>query len=234
MGASAHGPASDKLRSPMAYTSNPAVAPARGLTDTEIQRARRALMRRDPKLAAVMKAHGRCCLADSRTEDPFASLVATIISQQLSTAAAATIQERVFKLTGGHARMTPGRLLGVETSALRGAGLSGQKVTYVRDLAERVGNGSLDLHALDGHDDEDVIARITAVKGLGRWSAQMFLMFRLNRPDILPTGDLGIVKGFQLFAGMKSRPAERTMIRLAEPWRPYRSIASWYLWRLLE
>jgi DNA-3-methyladenine glycosylase II len=219
----------------MSATSYAGTAVAvRGLTDAEIQRARRVLMRRDPKLGAVIRAHGRCRLADSRTHEPFGSLVGTIISQQLSTKAAATIQKRVFDLTGGHARMTPDRLLEVETSALRTAGLSGQKVTYVRDLADKVRSGALDLQALDGHDDEEVIARITAVKGLGRWSAQMFLMFRLNRPDILPTGDLGIVKGFQIFAGMKTRPAERTMIRLAEPWRPYRSIACWYLWRLLE
>jgi DNA-3-methyladenine glycosylase II len=102
----------------------------------------------------------------------------------------------------------------------------------VRDLAERVQDGRLDLHALDAHPDEDVIAQITAVKGLGRWSAEMFLMFRLNRPDILPVGDLGIVRGLQILSGMRRPPAVRTMIRLAEPWRPYRSIASWYLWRL--
>jgi DNA-3-methyladenine glycosylase II len=218
----------------MTRTDTPAVPAWRGLTDTEIQRARLALMRRDAKLAAVINAHGRCRLADSRTREPFASLVGTIISQQLSTKAAATIHKRVVDLAGGHARLTPERLLTLDAPALRAAGLSGQKVTYVRDLAARVRDGALDLHALDGHDDEEVIARIMAVKGLGRWSAQMFLMFRLNRPDILPTGDLGIVKGFQIFAGMKRRPAERTMIRLAEPWRPYRSIACWYLWRLLE
>jgi DNA-3-methyladenine glycosylase II len=206
----------------------------RGLTDAEIQRARRVLMRRDPKLAAVMKTHGRCSLADSRTHDPFGSLVGTIISQQLSTKAAATIRQRVVDVLGGRDHVTPAKLLAAETAALRGAGLSGQKVAYVRDLAGHVQSGSLDLHALDGHDDEEVIARITAVKGLGRWSAQMFLMFRLNRPDILPTGDLGIVKGFQRFTGMKRRPSERTMMRLAERWRPYRSIACWYLWRLLE
>jgi DNA-3-methyladenine glycosylase II len=213
---------------------NPASVAARGLTNAEIQRARRILMRRDPRLAAVMKKHGPCTLAESRTHDPFGSLVGTIISQQLSTKAAATIRQRVVDVVGGRAHVTPAKLLAAETTALRGAGLSGQKVGYIRDLADRVGSGSLDLHALDGHDDEEVIARITAVKGLGRWSAQMFLMFRLNRPDILPTGDLGIVKGFQIYSGMKRRPAERTMERLAEPWRPYRSIASWYLWRLLE
>ena len=117
-------------------------------------------------------------------------------------------------------------------AALRAAGVSRPKITYLYDLADHVADGRLDLHALDGHPDEDVIARITAVKGLGRWSAEMFLMFRLNRPDILPVGDLGIVKGMQKLFGMKRRPAQRTMVRLAEPWRPYRSIAAWYLWRI--
>ena len=218
---------------PKKHDATPPLA-VRGLTDAEIQRARRALMRRDPKLGAVIEKHGRCRLAESRTHDPFGALVGTIISQQLSTKAAATIRQRVVDVLGGRDHVTPDALLGAEMSALRGAGLSGQKVTYIRDLAEHVRNGSLDLHALDGHDDEEVITRITAVKGLGRWSAQMFLMFRLNRPDILPTGDLGIVKGFQILTGMQRRPAERTMERLAEPWRPYRSIACWYLWRLLE
>jgi DNA-3-methyladenine glycosylase II len=209
-------------------------AAARALSDAEFQNARRVLMRRDLKLAAIIKAHGRCRLADHRTHDPFGALVGTIVSQQLSTRAAATILRRVIDLVGGADGVTPDRLLDADVAALRAAGLSGQKVSYIRDLATKVRSGALDLHALDGHDDEEVVARITAVKGLGRWSAQMFLMFRLNRPDVLPTGDLGIVKGFQIFAGMKRRPAERTMIRIAEPWRPYRSIACWYLWRLLE
>jgi DNA-3-methyladenine glycosylase II len=207
---------------------------ARAFSVEEIERARRALMRRDKKLGAIIKKTGRCGLSDYRTHDPFASLVGTIISQQLSTKAAATIQKRVVDLVGGLASLTPDALLALETTDLRGAGLSGQKVTYVRDLSDRVQSGVLDLHALDGHDDEEVIAQITAVKGLGRWSAQMFLMFRLNRPDIFPSGDLGIVKGMQKLHGFKRRPAPRTMERLAETWKPYRSIASWYVWRLLE
>ena len=204
-----------------------------GLSEQDIARARVALMRRDKILGAVIRKHGRCGLSDSRTSDPFGALVGTIISQQLSTKAAATIRQRVFALAG-RGQVTPDRLLALDIVALRGCGLSGQKVTYVRDLSERVRSGALDLHALDGHDDEEVIAQITAVKGLGRWSAQMFLMFRLNRSDIFPTGDLGIVKGMQKLYGMKRRPAPRTMERLAEAWRPYRSVASWYVWRALE
>jgi DNA-3-methyladenine glycosylase II len=183
-------------------------------------------------LGALIKRVGRCGLADSRTHEPFAGLVRVIMSQQLSTKAADTIYQRVVAAAGGPPAVTPERLLALPTDTLRAAGVSRPKITYVRDLAERVQDGRLDLHALDAHPDEDVIAQITAVKGLGRWSAEMFLMFRLNRPDILPVGDLGIVRGLQILSGMRRPPAVRTMIRLAEPWRPYRSIASWYLWRL--
>jgi DNA-3-methyladenine glycosylase II len=191
-------------------------------------------MRRDPRLGALIKQHGRCRLSDHRTHDPFAALVRTITSQQLSTKAAATILGRVIALVGGADQLTPAALLALDPAALRAAGLSGQKVAYVRDLAERVLDGRLDLHAFDTHDDEAVIEAITAVKGLGVWSAQMFLMFRLNRGDIFPVGDLGIVKGMQRLHGMKRRPSVRTMERLAAGWRPYRSIAAWYLWRLNE
>ena len=112
--------------------------------------------------------------------------------------------------------------------------MSRPKISYLRDLSERVADGRLHLESLEEQSDEEVIAAITSVKGLGRWSAEMFLMFRLNRPDVFPVADLGIVKGLQKLIGMKRRPKPRTMERLAETWRPYRSIAAWYLWRILE
>ncbi len=205
---------------------------ARALTEAEFERARRTLMRRDPRLGAVIKRVGRCGLPDHRGLEPFAGLVKVIASQQLSGKAAETIFGRVVALAGGPDAMTPDRVMALDATALRGAGLSRPKISYLYDLADHVRDGRLDLHALDGHPDEEVLAAITAVKGLGRWSAEMFLMFRLNRPDIFPVGDLGIVKGMQKLHGMKRRPAERTMERLAEPWRPYRSIAAWYLWRI--
>lgn len=191
-------------------------------------------MRRDPKLRPVIRRVGRCGLADSRTHEPFAALVRVIMGQQLSGKAAETIYGRVVALAGGPERVTPGRLRELDAPALRAAGVSGQKIRYVYDLADHVADGRLDLQALDGKPDEEVLGRITAVKGLGRWSAEMFLMFRLNRPDIFPVDDLGIVKGMQRLFGMKRRPKPRTMLRLAEPWRPYRSIAAWYVWRVLE
>jgi len=204
------------------------------LTEEEFERARRHLMRRDPRLAALIKRVGRCALADSRTRAPFAALVRAILAQQLSGKAAATIHGRVVDLVGGIEGLTPAGLLAADPTALRGVGVSRPKISYLRDLAERVSDGRLDLHALENLTDEEVIVAITAVKGLGRWSAEMFLMFRLNRPDVFPVADLGIVKGVQKLMGMKRRPAPRTMMRVAETWRPYRSVAAWYLWRIHE
>jgi len=206
----------------------------RALTETEFERARRTLMRRDKRLGALIKRVGRCKLPDSRGHDPFAGLVRVILSQQLSGKAADTIFGRVVALTGGLDAMTPTALRAVEVTALRGAGVSGPKARYLHDLADRALDGRLDLHALDGCPDDEVIAIITSVKGLGRWSAEMFLMFRLNRPDIFPVGDLGIVKGMQKLYGMRRPPSPRTMMRRAEFWRPYRSVAAWYLWRIHE
>jgi DNA-3-methyladenine glycosylase II len=206
----------------------------RALTETEFERARRTLMRRDKRLGALIKRVGRCRLPDSRGHEPFAGLVRVILSQQLSGKAADTIFGRVAALTGGLDAMTPTALRAVEVTALRGAGVSGPKARYLHDLADRALDGRLDLHALDGCPDDEVITTITSVKGLGRWSADMFLMFRLNRPDIFPVGDLGIVKGMQKLYGMRRPPSPRTMMRRAEVWRPYRSVAAWYLWRIHE
>jgi DNA-3-methyladenine glycosylase II len=191
-------------------------------------------MRRDPRIAALIKRVGRCGLVDTRTSAPFASLVRAILAQQLSGKAAETIHRRVVALVDGAAGMTPAGSLAVDPAALRAAGVSYPKISYIRDLAEHVADGRLNLEALEGHADEDVITAITAVKGLGRWSAEMFLMFRLNRPDVFPVGDLGIVKGVQTLLGMKRRPKPSTMLRAAELWRPYRSVAAWYLWRIHE
>jgi DNA-3-methyladenine glycosylase II len=204
------------------------------LSEQEFERARRLLMRRDPRLAPLIKRVGRCRLAEASTRAPFAALVRAILAQQLSGKAADTIHGRVLALVGGLEQLSPEALLAVDEAALRAAGVSRQKIAYLRDLAERVADGRLDLHALEVLPDEEVITAITAVKGLGRWSAEMFLMFRLNRPDVFPTTDLGIIKGVQRLLGMSKRPATRTMLRTAEAWRPYRSVAAWYLWRIHE
>jgi len=196
----------------------------------QFERARRKLLASDPRLAAVIKRTGRV-RPDFTPRDPLAALVRALVSQQLSTKAAATIHGRVMDLMPS---LTADHILKVDPADLRAAGLSGQKVTYLRDLAAHVADKRLDLSSLQHKSDNEVIEAIVAVKGFGVWSAQMFLMFCLHRPDVLPTGDLGIVKGMQNVLGLKRRPAVRTMERAAQAWQPYRSIACWYVWRSLE
>lgn len=197
---------------------------------TRFERGRRFLLRADPRLAVIIKATGRR-RPDFTPREPFAALVRALVSQQLSTKAADTIHRRVIALVP---KVSAEHLVRVDAATLRAAGLSGQKVAYLRDLSERVADGRLHLASLQDKSDDEVIEAIATVKGFGRWSGQMFLMFCLHRPDVLPTGDLGIVKGMQGVLGMKTRPAERTMERAAKVWQPYRSIACWYLWRSLE
>ena len=194
--------------------------------------ARRALARRDPILRDLMRRQGACGLAASQRTDPFQALVHAIISQQLSTRAAATIASRVDALLGGVP--TPASLAGVSDAELRTAGLSGRKVSYLRALSAHVGEGSLVLSALDAMADEDVIAALTQIKGVGRWTAEMFLMFRLHRPDVLPVGDLGIGKAVQRAYRLRTFPSPTRLLRLGESWRPYRSVACWYLWASLS
>jgi DNA-3-methyladenine glycosylase II len=198
----------------------------------DYSRARRVLARRDPILRDLMRRHGPCGLADSQHTDPFVALVHAIISQQLSTKAAATIAGRVEALLGG--MLEPTRVASVSDVQLRGAGLSGQKIGYLRDLCRRIEDRSLPLDALEAMADEDVIAALTQVKGIGRWTAEMFLMFRLQRPDVLPVGDLGIVKAVQRIYRMRKVPSAARLHRLGEAWRPYRSVACWYLWASLD
>ena len=195
-------------------------------------KARRLLARRDPVLGELMRRHGACGLADAQHEDPFRALVHAIIAQQLSTKAAATIERRVSALFAGAA--SPAALASVTDTQLRAAGMSFQKIRYLRDLCERVQDGSLDLKLLHDLPDEDVIVALTQVKGIGRWTAEMFLMFRLHRPDVLPVGDLGIVKAVQRAYGLRKVPSPERLRRLGEPWRPYRSVACWYLWASLD
>jgi len=195
-------------------------------------RARRVLSRRDPILRDLMRRHGPCGLAESQHTDPFVALLHAIISQQLSTKAAATIAGRVEALLDGAPR--PSAVAAVTDAQLRGAGLSGQKVRYVRDLCRRIEDGMLPLDALDRMTDDQVIESLTQVKGIGRWTAEMFLMFRLHRPDVLPVDDLGIVKAVQRAYRLRTLPSPARLLRLGESWRPYRSVACWYLWASLD
>jgi len=195
-------------------------------------RARRLLARRDPVIRDLMLRYGPCGLAQAQHADPFRALIHSIISQQLSTRAAATIEGRFRALFGGVP--TPTQVTATSDTELRVVGLSGQKVRYLRDLCRRVEDGSLQLTELEHMSDDEVIAALTQVKGIGRWTAEMFLMFRLHRPDVLPVDDLGIVKAVQRAYRLRTVPTSKRLIHLGESWRPYRSVACWYLWASLD
>jgi DNA-3-methyladenine glycosylase II len=203
------------------------------MSPDEYARARRILMRRDPILASIIRARSSRALIDAPAVDPFAALVRTIVGQQLSTKAAATIHRRVVDLIPGGV-VTPDALNAIPDDKLRGAGLSRQKTGYIRDLSAKAANGDLPLDRLPEMTDDQVIEAITRVKGLGRWSAEMFLMFRLPRPDVLPVDDLGIVNAIHRVYKLRKRPNANRIRKIGEAWRPYRTVACWYLWQSLD
>ena len=164
--------------------------------------------------------------------DAYGMLLRSVVGQQLSVKAAARIYGRVLDLFGGKTP-SPDELLAIEPERLREAGLSGRKVEYVRDLAGHVQSGELELDRLDQLDDEQVIEEITAVRGFGVWSAHMFLIFFLERPDVLPTGDLGIRNAAMRAYGLDDPPTPAELTEIAEAWRPHRSLACIYLWESL-
>jgi 3-methyladenine DNA glycosylase/8-oxoguanine DNA glycosylase len=195
-------------------------------------KAQRLLARRDPVIRDLMRRFGPCGLGQAQHTDPFRALVHAIISQQLSTRAAATIEGRFRALYGGVP--APSQVMATPDEQLRAVGLSGQKVRYLRDLCQRVEDGSLPLATLGVMSDEEVVTVLTEVKGIGRWTAEMFLMFRLQRPDVLPVDDLGILKAVRRAYGLRKTPTPKRLLRLGESWRPYRSVACWYLWASLD
>ncbi len=206
---------------------------SRSLTPEQYAAARRSLMRRDPILGAAIKRIGPCLIADDQHDDHLSALCGSIVSQQLSTKAASTIFGRFVALFPSETP-TAQRIAALDDTVLRGVGLSGQKVGYLRDLSARILDGRLKPEELDDLDDEVVIERLIAVKGFGRWTAEMFLMFRLHRPDVLPVGDLGIVNAVQRLYKLRKRPEPKKLHTLGEAWKPYRSVASWYLWQSLK
>jgi DNA-3-methyladenine glycosylase II len=191
----------------------------------------------DPILRQVIDEVGVDALGDARAgrpQDRYGALLRSIVGQQLSTKAARAIYLRLTERFGGRTP-TPQEVLDDDPDELRlAAGLSHAKVRYLRSLAEHVLAGELELERLDDLPDDEVIAELVAVKGIGTWSAHMFLMFQLQRPDILPVGDLGIRRAMMIRYGLDALPTPAIMEALAEPWRPYRSLASRFLWRSLD
>jgi DNA-3-methyladenine glycosylase II len=198
-----------------------------------------ALAAADPVMAALIERIGEIDLAtrlarrsEERPEDAYGALLRAIVGQQLSTKAARTIYLRVLDIFGGRPP-SPEQLLEAEEEELRGAGLSGRKVEYLRDLAAHVISGELELDRLDELSDEEAIEEIVAVRGLGQWTAEMFLLFHLERPDVISGGDLGIRKAIQVEYGLDEMPTPQEVVERSEAWRPHRSLASLYLWESL-
>lgn len=214
-----------------------ATAPARRRRTVATPRAREHLRAADPVMRALIDELGPDGLGDPRRGldpgDHYGALVRSIVGQQLSTRAARAIYGRLLDRFGGRPP-TPAEVLADDPDELRSAaGLSHAKVKYLRSLAAHVIDGSLELERLDELPDEQVIEKLVAVKGLGAWSSHMFLMFQLQRPDVLAVGDLGIRRAMMLRYGLDALPDPKTMERIAEPWRPHRTLACLYLWRSL-
>ena len=190
------------------------------------------LQHADPVLGQLITRCGPCIL-QPRDLEPFVMLCRSIVYQQLSGKAAGTIMGRFLGLYTPEI-LTPEALLRTTPDTLRGIGLSRQKIVYLQDLAGKVQDGTLRLAALPTYSDTEVIQQLTGIKGIGRWTAEMFLIFALGRPDVFPVDDLGVRKAIQQAYGYKRMPAPVTMHRHARKWVPYRTVATWYLWRSLD
>ena len=190
----------------------------------------------DPVMARLIEEHGalvRRELKEERSGDAYGALLRSIVGQQLSTKAARTIYGRMLELFDGHAP-SPKQLLAADPDAIRAAGLSRPKIAYLRDLAQHVEDGELELDRLDELSDDKIIEELTAVKGIGDWSAHMFLMFHLGRPDVLPVGDQGIRNAVKIQYRLRKIPDPKRLEKIARPWRPHRTLACLYLWSSLD
>ncbi len=181
------------------------------------------------------------CLVDEfgypnyqKEKDYFESLVRNIVYQQLSGKAASTIFSRFLHLFDSKQFPHPTDIIAVDKETLRSVGLSNQKVTYILDLCEKCLHGDLDFTSIDQLENDEVSQKLIQVKGIGQWTADMFLMFTLNRLDVFPLGDLGVKKGVQIFESLKELPSEKEMASVALQWQPYRTIAAWYMWKLVD
>lgn len=197
--------------------------------------ARRHLTQADPRLGDLIARVGQFTLRPQPTQSLFAALMRSIVYQQLTGKAAATILGRVTRLFAPRRFPTPRELLEVPAERLREAGLSVAKTAALRDLAAKTIDGTVpSLGRIRRMEDDAIVERLTGVRGIGRWTVEMLLIFRLGRPDVLPVSDLGVRKGFALTFRRGRLPDPAVMLRRGERWRPYRSVASWYLWRALE
>jgi DNA-3-methyladenine glycosylase II len=187
----------------------------------------------DPVLGAWIQAAGPCALSRERGGTHFAALARSIVYQQLSGKAAATIHGRFAGLFGSEAP-TPRQVLAIRHVTLRSVGLSERKAEYIRDLAARVQRGTLPIETLDDLADAEVITALTTVRGIGEWTAQMFLMFRLGRSDVLPVLDLGVQNAVKKLYKLRAHPKPERVAKIGAPWAPYRTVAAWYLWRAVD
>ncbi|MPZ98183.1 MAG: DNA-3-methyladenine glycosylase 2 family protein [Dehalococcoidia bacterium] len=196
-------------------------------------KAYRHLAAADPVVGDLIERHGP--YRPRPSGQPYHSLLRAILYQQLAGNAAAAIERRLHAIYDtGERPPTPTELLATTDEAFRGAGVSRQKAGYLRDLAQHMVDGSLDFTDIEGLTDDEVVTRLTAVKGVGEWTAHMFLMFQLGRPDVLPVGDLGVRKGMQVAYGLDEAPTPARALEIGGPWAPYRSVGSWYMWRAAE
>jgi methylated-DNA-[protein]-cysteine S-methyltransferase len=210
------------------------IAPSHGLL-FDPEEAVRALTEADKRLAKIIVKAGPLRLKVAAMQTPFQALAESIVYQQLTGKAAATILKRVHDAHGGARKFTPQSLLETPVPTLRGCGLSGSKTAALKDLAAKALDGTVPtMRALRGLEEEEIIERLTSIRGIGRWTVEMLLIFRLGRPDVLPVSDYGVRKGFQAAFGTKELPTPKELEARGERWRPFRSAASWYLWRAAE
>jgi DNA-3-methyladenine glycosylase II len=192
-------------------------------------RAKRTLAQRDPVMAGIMRRHPKIFLA--RRGEPFLTLARAIVGQQISVKAAQSVWDRLVSCVGD---VTPEGILAKPRSQLRACGLSDRKTEYIADLAQHFADGAIHVHRWPQMSDEEIIGELVEVRGIGRWTAEMFLIFNLLRPDVFPLDDLGLQKGIRLAYFRNRKIALSTMRKLGESWRPWRSVATWYLWRSLD
>jgi DNA-3-methyladenine glycosylase II len=197
--------------------------------------ATRHLSKTDPVMRRLIRAHGKCGLGDGSRHPPFKTLVQAVANQQLNGKAAATILRRFRALFPGKSFPTPRDVLAIPEDAIRGAGFSRAKVAAIRDIAAKALDGTIPtLRRMTRMGDEEIIERLTLVRGVGRWTVEMLLIFNLGRADVLPVDDFGVCMGYRVAYGKRLKPKPKVLAKFGERWKPYRSVAAWYLWRALE